>query len=38
VPQVRAIFKAFRIREIELAYTSQKSAGRRFREVLITNF
>ena len=38
VPQVRAIFKSFRIREIELAYTSQKTAGRRFREVLITNF
>lgn len=36
--EVRAIFKKFRIREISLAYTAQKIAGRRFREVLITNF
>jgi DNA adenine methylase len=38
LPQVRAIFAKFRIREIEMAYTSQKKAGRRFSEVLITNF
>ena len=38
VPEVRAIFKAFKIRGLELAYTAQKIAGRRFREVLITNF
>lgn len=38
VPEVRAIFKAFHIQDIELAYTAQKIAGRRFREVLITNF
>jgi DNA adenine methylase len=38
VPQVRAIFAKFRIRGIEMAYTSQKKAGRRFREVLITNY
>jgi DNA adenine methylase len=36
--EVRAIFAKFRIRGIELAYTAQKTAGRRFREVLITNF
>jgi len=38
VPQVRALFKEFRIRGIEMPYTAQKVAGRRFREVLITNF
>lgn len=38
VPEVRAIFKVFHIQDIELAYTAQKIAGRRFREVLITNF
>jgi len=38
VPEVRAIFKTFRIRGIEMAYTAQKIAGKRFREVLITNF
>jgi len=38
VPEVRAIFQKFRIRGIELAYTAQKTAGRRFKEVLITNF
>jgi DNA adenine methylase len=38
VPEVRAIFKQFTIREVELAYTAQKIAGRRYRELLITNF
>lgn len=38
VPEVRAIFKSFKIRGIDLAYTAQKHAGRRYREVLITNF
>lgn len=38
VPEVRAIFKKFHIKGIETAYTAQKIAGRRFREVLITNF
>lgn len=38
VPEVRALFKNFHIREIELHYTSQKLAGRRYAEVLITNF
>jgi DNA adenine methylase len=38
VPEVRALFKAFHIKGIETAYTAQKIAGRRFREVLITNF
>lgn len=38
VPEVRAIFGAFRIGSIEMAYTAQKTAGKRFKEVLITNF
>ncbi len=38
VPEVRAIFKGFKIRGIDLHYTAQKIAGRRFKEVLITNY
>ncbi len=38
VPEVRAIFNGFRIQGVELAYTAQKEAGRRYSEVLITNF
>lgn len=38
VPEVRRIFKQFKFREIDLSYTAQKVAGRRYREVLITNF
>jgi DNA adenine methylase len=38
VPEVRQIFRRFHIREIELAYTAQKTAGKRFRELLITNY
>lgn len=38
VPEVRVIFNAFRIRGIEMPYTSQKTAGKRYKEVLITNF
>lgn len=38
VPEVREIFKPFRSRGIEIPYTAQKIAGRRFRELLITNF
>jgi DNA adenine methylase len=38
VPEVRRIFKQFKFREIDLHYTAQKVAGRRYREVLITNF
>jgi DNA adenine methylase len=37
VPEVRAIFSRFRIHGIDLHYTAQKAAGKRFREVLITN-
>jgi len=38
VPQVRALFGDFSIREIDLHYTAQKIAGRRYKEVIIANF
>jgi DNA adenine methylase len=38
VPQVRALFSDFMIRDIDLHYTAQKSAGRRYRELIITNY
>lgn len=38
VPEVRSIFRAFYIRSVQLPYTAQKTAGKRFNEVLITNF
>jgi DNA adenine methylase len=38
VPQVREIFRGFKVKGIELPYTAQKVAGKRFQEVLITNF
>jgi DNA adenine methylase len=38
VPEVRKLFGNFHIQEVELHYTSQKQAGRRYKEVLITNF
>jgi len=38
VPEVREIFRDFNIRDIDLFYTAQKKAGKRFKEVLITNF
>jgi len=38
VPQVRAIFQDFHIQGVELSYTAQKRSGRRYKEVLITNF
>ena len=38
VPQVRTLFGSFRIQGVELHYTSQKAAGKRYKEVLITNF
>jgi DNA adenine methylase len=38
LPEVRALFRRFRVRPVELAYTSQKKAGRLYKEVLITNF
>jgi DNA adenine methylase len=38
VPRVRELFKGFTFREIELSYTTQMRAGKRFRELLISNF
>jgi DNA adenine methylase len=38
VPEVRRIFHRFRFQEVEFAYTVQQTAGKRFREVLITNY
>ena len=37
-PDVREIFKAFSIRPITLAYSAQPKAGKRFNEVLISNY
>jgi DNA adenine methylase len=37
-PEVRALFRHFVIRKVELAYSAQKHAGRTYGEVLITNF
>ncbi len=38
VPEVRRLFEGFHVRGVELHYTSQKNAGRRYKEVIITNF
>jgi DNA adenine methylase len=38
VPEVRALFSRFHIEEVKLSYTAQKTSGRRYPEVLITNF
>jgi DNA adenine methylase len=38
VPDVRRIFAGFKLREINLPYTAQREAGKRFRELLISNF
>jgi DNA adenine methylase len=38
LPQVRQLFRRFVLKEIDLPYTSQKSSGKRYRELLITNF
>ena len=38
VPEVRALFRDFSIRKIDLHYTAQKVAGRRYKEVIITNY
>lgn len=37
-PEVRQIFHGFRQRGIDLHYTAQKAAGKRYPELLITNF
>lgn len=37
LPEVRKIFADFAISEIDLVYTAQRTAGKRFQELLITN-
>ena len=38
VPEVRKIFSGFRIEGVQLAYSAQKKAGNRYKELLIRNF
>ncbi len=38
VPELRELFRAHVIREIEFPYTALRQGGKRFRELLITNF
>ena len=38
LPEVRAIFHRFTIQSVDIAYSAQPSSGRRYSEVLITNF
>ena len=38
LPEVRKLFGRFHYRSVELSYTSQREAGRRYRELLIANF
>ena len=38
VPEVRALFQRFYLQQVKLPYTAQKNAGRRYGELLITNF
>jgi DNA adenine methylase len=37
-PEIRSLFRDFKLREIELHYTAQRQAGKRFPELIITNF
>ncbi len=37
-PRVREVFAAFHILRTEIAYTAQQKVGKRFGELLITNF
>jgi DNA adenine methylase len=38
VPEVRRLFRSYHVQPVQLHYTSQRLAGRRYGEVLITNF
>jgi DNA adenine methylase len=38
LPEVRTIFHKFKIQPVKLAYSAQPSSGRRYDELLITNF
>ena len=37
-PEVRRLFREFRIQRAEISYTAQRNVGKRFGELLITNF
>jgi DNA adenine methylase len=38
VPELRELFQRSKITEIEIPYTAQREAGKRYRELIITNF
>ncbi len=38
VPEIRRIFASFRIRTLEMTYSSQRKAGKRYQELLIANY
>lgn len=38
LPEVRKLFGKFKFREVDLHYTAQKKPGKRYKELLITNF
>jgi DNA adenine methylase len=38
VPEVRALFRKYQLRRIELHYTTQREAGKRYPELLIANY
>jgi len=38
VPETRRIFRSFNIRPLALVYSSQRQAGKRFQELLISNY
>jgi DNA adenine methylase len=38
LPEVRELFSKYQLHEIETPYSAQKSAGKRYRELLIANF
>jgi DNA adenine methylase len=38
VPEVRSLFKKFKLHTVDIHYTAQKTPGKRFKEMLIRNF
>lgn len=38
VPEIRELFRESKLTEIEVPYTAQQKAGKRFKELIITNF
>jgi DNA adenine methylase len=38
VPEIRRIFRNFTIKSLEMTYSSQRKAGKRYRELLIANY